>query len=134
MSEGLPPGHRVKKRGEYRRIQSRGRKVHTRHLILMVHPSLRAADHARLGVTITKKVGNAVMRNRIRRLLREIFRRHRDLFPAASDIVVVVKRGARELSYVELLDEIRRARGALRRAAGAASKPLDRAPTPAETT
>lgn len=122
MSEGLPPGHRVKKRGEFRRIQGRGRKVHTRHLLLLVHPSLRGAEHPRLGVTVTRKIGNAVARNRVRRRLREIFRRHRDLFPPASDVVVIVKRGAPDLSYDELLAEVRRAQRALRRAARAAAE------------
>jgi len=126
VSEGLPPGHRVKKRGEFRRIQGRGRKVHTRHLILLVHPSLCGADHARLGVTITKKVGNAVARNRLRRLLREIFRRHRELFPPASDVVIVAKRGAPTLSYAALLSELRRASKALHRAAAEPKPPPPR--------
>ena len=114
---GLRPADRVKKRGEFRQIQSHGAKVHTRHFILMVHPSLVEADHPRLGVTITKKVGNAVERNRVRRILREVFRRHREVFPAGSDVVIIAKRGAPELGFTEMLDELRRVKKALGRAA-----------------
>ena len=47
--------------------------------------------HSRLGISVPRKVGNAVRRNRIKRLVRETFRLHRDLFPGASDIVFTVR-------------------------------------------
>lgn len=50
-----------------------------------------ALPWSRLGVSVPRKVGNAVRRNRIKRLLRETFRLHREQFPARSDIVITVR-------------------------------------------
>ena len=58
---------------------------------------------------MTKKVGNAVQRNRIKRVVREVFRRNRQLFPASHDIVFIAKREATEISYEVLLTELHRA-------------------------
>ena len=58
---------------------------------------------------MTKKVGTAVQRNRIKRVVREVFRRNRQLFPASHDLVFIAKRGATEIDYSSLLDELRRA-------------------------
>ena len=118
-SENFGAADRVRRRGEYRRIQSRGTKVHSRRFLWMVHPSLVGADHARLGVVVTKKLGSAVRRNRIKRVLREVFRRHRELFPAASDVVAIAKHGldVDALGFHDLLDEVRSARSNLQRAA-----------------
>jgi len=58
---------------------------------------------------VTKKVGTAVQRNRIKRVVREVFRRNRSLFPASHDLVFIAKRGATEIGYESLLSELRRA-------------------------
>jgi len=50
------------------------------------------ADEPRLGITVTRKVGNAVFRNRAKRVIREAFRRKRDDLPPGTDVVVIVKR------------------------------------------
>ncbi len=58
---------------------------------------------------MTKKVGTAVQRNRIKRVVREVFRRNRQLFPASHDLVFIAKRGAAEINYGLLLSELERA-------------------------
>jgi ribonuclease P protein component len=50
-------------------------------------------------VTVTKKVAGAVGRNRVKRVLREVFRRNRHLFPEGCDVVIIAKTGAPELGY-----------------------------------
>ncbi len=62
---------------------------------------------------MTKKVGNAVQRNHIKRVVREVFRLNRPLFPASHDVVFIAKRGAHQTDYASLLDEVRRAAGKL---------------------
>ncbi len=58
---------------------------------------------------MTKKVGIAVQRNRIKRVVREVFRRNRQLFPVSHDLVFIAKRGATEIDYGSLLNELERA-------------------------
>jgi ribonuclease P protein component len=60
----------------------------------------------RLGITVTKKTGNAVFRNRMKRLIREFFRRNKDLFPAGYDVVVMAKKSIPPLTYQETEREL----------------------------
>ena len=98
---------RLKKRYEFKRAQLSGRRIHTPHFLIVVLPN--ALQNTRLGITVTKKVGTAVQRNRIKRVVREVFRRNRQLFPASHDLVFIAKRGATEIDYGSLLDELGRA-------------------------
>jgi ribonuclease P protein component len=58
---------------------------------------------------VTKKVGTAVERNRIKRVVREVFRLNRSLFPTNHDVVFIAKRGAAGVDYQGVLDEVERA-------------------------
>jgi ribonuclease P protein component len=103
--EGLGSGDRIRRRSEYREIQKRGRRHHTRHFIILVLPN--ETGIRRIGVTVTKKVSSAVGRNRVKRLVREVFRRNRSVFPDGSDVVLIARDGAAGLSYGQVLDEVR---------------------------
>jgi len=59
-----------------------------------------------LGITASKRTGNAVQRNRIKRLVRECFRLHRDQFPKGFDIVIAAKRNAISINYSDLAEEL----------------------------
>ncbi|MFW2390451.1 MAG: ribonuclease P protein component [Polyangiales bacterium] len=98
---------RLKKRYEFKQTQLSGRRIHTPHFLIVVHPN--ALQNSRLGITVTKKVGNAVQRNRIKRVVREVFRRNRSLFPPSQDLVFIAKRGAVDIDYGSLLAELQRA-------------------------
>lgn len=60
----------------------------------------------RLGVTVSSKVGNAVVRNRIRRRVKELFRTRRSEMPAGLDVVVIAKQGAHVLTFHEIAAEL----------------------------
>ena len=108
---------RLRARKLFLDVYERGHRVHSNFFVLFALPG--ATANSRLGITATKKFGHAVARNRIKRIVREIFRNNRGPASAAVDLVVNVKMGAREQSYdrleadlVSRLRELRRRLGA----------------------
>lgn len=100
----FPSERRIRKRAEFLRIQSGGRRVTTPSYVILV--MARPDDEpARLGITVTRKHGGAVQRNRAKRLVREAFRLHPELFPRGADLVVVVK--GRVESLAQAVEELR---------------------------
>lgn len=87
---------RLRQRVDYVAVQSGGDKLHGRHVLALARRRAELVPQAqpgRLGLTVTKKVGNAVVRNRIKRLLREWMRLH-GWVPAGWDVVLVAKDSA----------------------------------------
>jgi ribonuclease P protein component len=66
-------------------------------------------NRRRLGATVSKRVGNAVVRNRVKRCIREWFRHSRAGLPGQSEIVVIARRAARDLSGTEIAEFLDRA-------------------------
>lgn len=81
---------RVRRRREYTRIHEAGRRIHTASFTVIACPRADDGSGARLGCAVSRRVGNAVVRNRVRRLLKEIFRRFAAELPA-FDLVVIAK-------------------------------------------
>ena len=106
---GAPAPTRLKRRAEFLRVAGKGSKAPTPGMVLR---ALRRGDDApaRLGFTVTKKVGNAVVRNRTKRRLREAARlllRERPL--AGFDLVLIGRDGTRGRPFASLLDDLERA-------------------------
>ena len=117
---------RVQRRAEFKRIQSRGQRLHTRSFIVILLP--RSDTRNRVGITVTKKIGTAVRRNRVKRLVREVFRQHRELFPRGCDVVFIAKRGAPDLDFRAVHQQVSGLRGAMRKLARkAAAQPARQA-------
>ena len=123
MSECRPAGRfpseqRVRKRPEFQQIQKLARRQNTQHFALLLFARAPADSQgpARLGVTVSRRVGVAVVRNRAKRLLREAFRATRDLWPPGMDLVVIVKQPLGNMRLQEVVAEWRaEARGVRRR-------------------
>jgi ribonuclease P protein component len=116
-SETYPRSERLRRRPDFLRVQRDGARVHTPHYVVVVLPRTEGDGVRRLGITVTKKVANAVGRNRVKRVVREVYRKNRDLFPEGCDIVVMAKSGAPELGYHEAVAELAKVSGPLARAA-----------------
>ncbi|HEU5249374.1 MAG TPA: ribonuclease P protein component [Thermoanaerobaculia bacterium] len=107
---------RLRKRREFEECYASGVRVSGRHLQVFLLPTgagdlppgSDSTPHPRLGLSVPRRVGAAVIRNRVRRRLREIFRRNRDLFASRSaDVVINAKPSAGEAPFAELLEEYR---------------------------
>ncbi|HEX2879460.1 MAG TPA: ribonuclease P protein component [Polyangiaceae bacterium] len=129
---------RVRKRAEFRRVQAQALRVVTRHFVFLLHMNAAAAPSpapgrrerstaTRLGITASRKVGNAVHRNRAKRLVREAFRATRDLWWPGLDVVVLVKSDLGDMKLDQVVDEWRGASGSLTRVAKQSQKPEARA-------
>jgi ribonuclease P protein component len=97
---------RVRLRRDFLRIQTRGRKHHTTNFVL-ASANGPSSGRSRVGFSVSRRVGNAVARNRLKRRLREFFRLHRRELPSTRDLVVIAKPGAAKLSYAQLVEELR---------------------------
>jgi len=97
--ESFGRDRRILRRAEYLETYSTGRRLAGRWLVFFVRAA--AGRAGRLGVTITKKTGSAVVRNRLRRRIRELYRRS-GLRESPQDVVVNVRPGAEGTAFEEL--------------------------------
>jgi ribonuclease P protein component len=97
---------RLRRRQEFLAIQRRGRRRQSPNFIV-VYVDQSAPRTSRFGFSVSRRVGNAVVRNRVKRRLREFVRLHRHGLPRARDFVVIAKPGAAKLCYAELVAELR---------------------------
>jgi len=102
---GFRPDEHIRRRAEFQHIYQRGTRIHGRYATLFVLPNHRPIG--RLGIAATKKLGGAVIRNRAKRLIREVFRRNK--ITQGLDVVVVPKRELLDASLTVLEAEYRSA-------------------------
>lgn len=102
-SETFRHEDRIVRSADYKRLYKEGRKIHSAKFVLFVKEN--GADHHRLGITVSRKIGCAVVRNRVKRLFREIYRKSYGEIPNRLDMVVNAKGGSAGAQYIELRDE-----------------------------
>ena len=100
----FPRYRRVRKRAEFLNLQLEHRGKKSRHFIVILAPG--SQPDCRLGVTVSRKIGNAVRRNRVKRLVREFFRLHRSELQPAHDLLVIARAGAEKLSFKDVESEL----------------------------
>jgi len=90
--------------GEFRRIGRLGKRLVTAYFVVLVATSemARETEQRRLGITVSRRVGNAVVRNRIKRGVREWFRQNRRLLRDSVDLIVIARKAASSLSAEEV--------------------------------
>ncbi len=91
-SLGLKKTHKILDRSEFVKLSKHGKKFQDHFFIVLYLP--RESDYSRLGITVSKRIGNAVIRNRIKRLIREWFRVNKSDIHGCWDLNVIAKKTA----------------------------------------
>ena len=106
----FPKQERLRKRRDYLNVEAKKqRKIITGHLIILA--ARNSENHTRIGITVSKRIGTAVKRNSVKRLLREIYRRNKEIFPPGYDVVLIARKQDKNTCYKTLFQEIKNAMG-----------------------
>lgn len=100
----LPRKERLARSGEFREVYARGRSYANEALVLWVLPGKR---DTKAGFRVSRRIGKAVLRNRVRRRLREAYRQLRETIPSGWYLVVVARDRCREMGMLELKKALR---------------------------
>jgi ribonuclease P protein component len=110
VSETFSRDDRLRKRREFEECYASGVRVSGRHVQVFLLADPSAAGRPRLGISVPRRVGSAVDRNRVRRRLKELFRRTRPLFgDTVARLVLNVRPSAAGASFSELSEDYRAA-------------------------
>lgn len=90
----------LKKSKDFQNVYNKGNSYANRLLVMYVLEN--HTDKNRLGISVSKKVGNSVIRHHVTRLIRESYRLQEDMFNSGLDIVVIARNTAKDISYNEV--------------------------------
>ncbi len=105
----FPKHARLRKRGDYLRVQRDARRSHTEHFVVL--RATARTGTTRIGITVSTRIGNAIVRNRVKRLVREVVRSVWRTMSPPADVVVIAKPGAGDISHANVATELGRALG-----------------------
>ena len=112
-NEGFRHSDRLLKRAEFLSLSKTGKKVQDTSFIIIYQ--MGRQNHPRLGITVSKRVGKAVTRNRLKRWIREFFRKNRFALEANWDINIIAKPAAAKLTASEVHEALARLFSRIRR-------------------
>ena len=95
----------LKKNQDFQNVYKNGISYANRYLVMYVLEN--QTDRNRIGISVSKKVGNSVIRHHLTRLIREGYRLQEDMFNSGLDIVVIARASARNASYYEIASALR---------------------------
>jgi len=87
----LQKNHLLRKGWEFEQVYKQGKRLHGKGFTLIFHHN--TLEHSRIGISIHRQIKGAVKRNRIKRIIRESFRLHRELYPQCADIIFALRPG-----------------------------------------
>jgi ribonuclease P protein component len=119
LKGAFPKSLRIRQRSEFQGAQRKSNRIHAEWFVVLV--SMRrdeASPGARLGITASRKAGNAVIRNRTKRLVREWFRSAQMRLPSTVDLVVICRANLPWLDLSEVESALGRLEGKIKNLAG----------------
>ena len=90
----------LKKNSDFKDVYTRGKSYANKYLVMYVLENDLSKN--RIGISVSKKVGNSVVRHRVTRLIRESYRLHEYIFNSSLDIVIVARNSASSVGYFEI--------------------------------
>ena len=90
----------LKKNHQFQFVYKNGRSYANKYLVMYIKEN--GTDRNRIGISVSKKVGNSVVRHRVTRLIRESYRLHESVFNSGLDIVVVARQSAKDVNFYEI--------------------------------
>lgn len=90
----------IKKNYEFRKVYNHGKSLANRYLVLYIYSN--GLDNKRLGISVSKKVGNSVVRHRITRLIREAYRLNQSIFNNSYDYVFIARNASSNAQYHDI--------------------------------
>ncbi|MCR8643007.1 ribonuclease P protein component [Paenibacillus sp. N1-5-1-14] len=102
----MEKAYRLAKREDFGKVYRHGKSV-ANHQFVLYYFSRPRQENFRLGISASKKIGNAVVRNRMRRCIKEVIRLNKELLTNGYDYIVIVRKPAAEMSYQELEKSIK---------------------------
>jgi ribonuclease P protein component len=89
----------LKKNSDFQKVYREGKSYANRFLVMYILENGTGSN--RVGISVSKKVGNSIVRHRVKRLIKEAYRLHEDMFLNGLDIVVIARISAKKISYWE---------------------------------
>ena len=90
----------LRKNRQFQFVYKYGRSYANKYLVMYIKENGLGMN--RIGISVSKKVGNSVVRHRVKRLVKESYRLHENIFNSGLDMVIVARAGASEVGYYEL--------------------------------
>lgn len=101
------PERRIRKRPEFQSLQAQGRRAVSPHFVFIIAAAAAPDALPRLGITVTKRVGNAVRRSRIKRIVRAAFQQENGLVPRGYDLVIIARKDDPDLCPADVVAQFR---------------------------
>ena len=90
----------LKKNIDFQKVYYEGKSYANRYLVMYVLQN--GTERNRIGISVSKKVGNSIIRHRVKRLIKEAYRLHEDMFNSGLDIVVIARVSAKNAKYSDI--------------------------------
>ena len=103
--ETFRPWERLKKSSEFKRCFRDGKRVKTPGLVVVYWPN--GLNYRRIGLSVGRRVGGSCVRNRIKRIIRELYRRNKTIFPQGHDYIFIPREDFLKITWKEHIEHLR---------------------------